>query len=272
MKMGWLPAGQVADRCRSKALSVEELMFQLLPIAAEYAFTQISGFQVGAVCQGVSGNLYCGANFEFQHLPFSATIHAEQAAIAHAFAHKESGVVSIAVTAPPCGHCRQFLMELNTAPDLKILLPDRDPLSLVQLLPNAFGPGDLDINRRLFSPPSHDLKLDGVDSDPLVEEALKAAQRSHTPYSGNCAGLAIEIDAGDLFNGSALESAAYNPTLPPLQAALVSLFMAGKKTQEISRVVLVESRGARVSYQTSTREMLATISKAELVVFLSSRA
>lgn len=34
--------------------------------------------------------------------------------------HGERGLVDLAVTAPPCGHCRQFLMELPDAKAVRV--------------------------------------------------------------------------------------------------------------------------------------------------------
>jgi len=265
---GWLSAEQTTVLSRRLSFSLDELMLEMLPVAANFALTPISDFKVGAVCRGSSGNLYCGANFEFLHLPISTTIHAEQAAIANAYVHQESGIDSMAVTAAPCGHCRQFLLEVNTASDIKILMPDKSPIQLTSLLPEAFGPGDLNIDSRLFTPKAHEMKLDTDDDTPIVRAALLAAQRSYAPYSGNFSGVAIETADGEIYQGSVMESVAYNPTLPPLQSALVAFILAGKKLQEISRAVLVETKQAGISYESTTRATLNAISDADFSVYL----
>ena len=36
--------------------------------------------------------------------------------------HDEPGIEAIAVSAPPCGHCRQFLYEFSDGRDIQILL------------------------------------------------------------------------------------------------------------------------------------------------------
>lgn len=41
------------------------------------------------------------------------TVHAEQSSIADAWMNGEEGIDLIAVTAAPCGYCRQFLNELT---------------------------------------------------------------------------------------------------------------------------------------------------------------
>ena len=102
--------------------SVEQLMLDLLPLASLYSRSPVSKFKVGAVSQGESGNLYLGANMEFLAQPISLTIHAEQSSINNAWLHSETGLSSLAVNYSPCGYCRQYLNELSTASNLKILL------------------------------------------------------------------------------------------------------------------------------------------------------
>ena len=63
----------------------------------------------------MSGNLYFGANYEFPGQALSFTVHAEQAATMHAISFGETGIDLLAVSAAPCGYCRQFLNELTTA-------------------------------------------------------------------------------------------------------------------------------------------------------------
>jgi hypothetical protein len=57
--------------------------------------------------------------------------------------------------------------------------------------------------------------------------ALEAAQQSYAPYSRCPAGLAIVTAKGGVYSGPYLESAAYNPSLPPLQTAIVDAVIDG---------------------------------------------
>ncbi len=52
---------------------------------------------------------------EFASQALSFTINAEQSAANNAWLHGEEGVQIVAVSAAPCGNCRQFLKELTTA-------------------------------------------------------------------------------------------------------------------------------------------------------------
>ena len=137
--------------CRSLTITIEELMMMLLPIASSFSNAPISSYQVGAVVKGLpkdqSGmaNLYVGANLEFAQNALCYSVHAEQAAISNAFLNNEASITALAISAAPCGHCRQFLYETTANQDLEILLPkgsNIERLSLNQLLPLAFEGGE----------------------------------------------------------------------------------------------------------------------------------
>lgn len=115
---GRISAADAATLCEGPDIGAA--MLALIGIAAEWARPGISGFKVGAVGQGASGALYLGANLEFEGAALGQTVHAEQAVVANAAAHGEAGLVRLAVSAPPCGHCRQFLFELASAGRLEI--------------------------------------------------------------------------------------------------------------------------------------------------------
>ena len=104
-------------------LSPVQISLAMLPLAACYSLAPVSNFYVGAVAIGKSGRFYFGANQEFAHVAMSQVVHAEQSAIAHALMAGESEITDIVVNYTPCGHCRQFMNELNSAAKLKIHLP-----------------------------------------------------------------------------------------------------------------------------------------------------
>ena len=85
----------------------------MLPIAAARAYCSISDFHVGAIAEGNSGAVYFGANIEIQGVQLGQTVHAEQSAISHAWMKGETGLKNITINYTPCGHCRQFMNELN---------------------------------------------------------------------------------------------------------------------------------------------------------------
>ena len=58
-------------------------------------------------------------------------------------------------------------------------------------------------------------------------EALAEARGSYAPYSKCPAGAALVTSTGAVYAGAYLESAAYNPSLPPLQTAIVDAVIDG---------------------------------------------
>jgi len=231
---------------RTLALTVEQFALALVPLAERYAVAPVSGFQVGAVAVGSSGALYFGANLEIAGQPLGHTVHAEQAAIANAWTEGESGVRALAISSPPCGHCRQFLHELATAARLGILLPNRPSTTtttkLADLLPDAFGPRDLGIEGGLMRPENHGLKVAQL-LDGTAVAALAAANASYSPYTSSFAGLALRTSDGTVCTGRYAENAAYNPSLSPLGAALSQLVFRGLAFSSIVEAVLVEAGG-----------------------------
>lgn len=263
---GYLPAAVVA-RIVASGVPLETLMLNLIPMAQKFAIPTISNFFVGAVAHGLSGSLYFGANYEFPGEVLSFTVHGEQAATAHAISYGETGIDLLAVSAAPCGYCRQFLYELTTASTLKIILPNTPTTLLTSLLPAAFGPADLGVTAGLMSPQSHDMTLP-APADDLTKAALKAANTSYAPYSLSYAGVALQTSDGGIYTGSVAENAAFNPSMSPLEAAVVTLTIAGgKKYSEITDAVLVEAPASKASQTGATRDVLATMTKVPLRVY-----
>ncbi|XP_043720417.1 cytidine deaminase 1-like [Telopea speciosissima] len=87
--------------------------------------------------------------------------------------------------------------------------------------------------------------------------ALDAANQSHAPYSGCPSGVALMDVEGKIYKGSYRESAAYNPSLGPVQAALIEYVAAGGGGgyDRIVAGVLVEKEGA-VVVQAGTAQLL----------------
>lgn len=241
-----------------------QLMLALLPLARSYALPPISQYYVGAICRGGSGALYLGGNMEFPTQSLGATIHAEQAAITHAWLHREERIELIAIGGTPCGHCRQFMNELAGAEQLQIVTPRLGSVLLRELLPGAFGPDSLQNPLGLLHPLDHKLGLVEDSAQALVLAALAQANRSYAPYSGNYAGAAVQTTDGEIFAAPYAENAAFNPSLSPLQGALLHLHLSGHLFQEIEKAVLVESTGSLCSQVEATRALLAAVCTAPL--------
>ena len=231
-------------------------MLELLPQAQSYARPLLTNFRVGAVVRGSSGALYLGANLEFPGQSLGQTVHAEQAALSNAFMHDETGIVALAVSAPPCGHCRQFLYEFCEGRDIPIFMPGRQPITLASLLPQPFGPQDLHVP---LGPLSRTRLARHRSADPLVQAALDAAAKAYAPYSHSPSGLAIKMRHGEIYAGAYIENAAFNPSLAPLQAALAAAALESEAFGDIASVVLAESENNSVSQLSATKSVLASL-------------
>jgi cytidine deaminase len=104
--------------------------------------------------------------------------------------------------------------------------------------------------------------------DDLTNAALKAANASYAPYSASYAGVALKTSDGSIYTGGVAENAAFNPSMSPLEAAIVTLTINGrKKYSDIIDAVLVQAAGSKACQIDATRDVLATITRVPLRVF-----
>lgn len=251
--------------------NIADLLPTLVPTAQSLAQPPISSFPVGCVGLGSTGRIYLGCNLEFPGLPLHHSVHAEQFLVANASAHKEPQIQFVAVSAAPCGHCRQFFQELRNAARLQILVTS-DPTPtyrpLIEFLPRPFGPVDLLDNDVPFllegkrdGGENGDFLIGSVNENgwcgmegKVVGAAVEAARRAHAPYSGCASGFAVVDGEGRVYRGSYMESAAYNPSFGPVQAAMVGYLVGGGKGWEgIVGGALVEAEGAKVEHEATAR-------------------
>lgn len=265
--ISWLSAKQVAKLQTETGMDQRAIAEALLPLAASFAVVPISSFPVGAICHGGSGAWFFGANQEFSGTALNQTVHAEQSAIVNAWNQQERVITAITVNYPPCGHCRQFINELPHSQSIQLQLPNRAISTIANYLPDAFGPSDMGITASLLQ---HSPQPGVISGDPLEQAAKLAACRSYAPYSQSYSGVSLLTKNHQLFTGSYAENAAFNPSLSPLQAALISLHLADANVDAITDVVLAESRYARISQASSCSEVLSAIgySKAIRIVYM----
>ncbi len=122
----------------------EKEIFQKLVEARDSAIAEYSGFKVGAVLVTAQGEIYTGHNIESSS--YSLTICAERVALFKALSEGEREFKKIYIISnkeefcPPCGACRQVLMDF--APDITVILQtpagQRKEIPLKELLPLAF--------------------------------------------------------------------------------------------------------------------------------------
>lgn len=259
--------------------TVEDLLPLLIPSAMRRARPPISRFPVGAVGLGESGRVYAGVNLEFLGAPLSQVVHAEQFLIANAAAAGEPALRAIAVSHMPCGHCRQFLQEIRGAAGIRILVTSdaadgcaAEWRTLASLLPRPFGPHDLLPKDAPLVLEPHDNRLgDPVgavangfaagDLEGRLKDAAEAAARAaHAPYSGCPSGFAVADGQGKVYAGGCLESAAYNPTLGPVQTAIIAMVAGGGgPAGDVVAAALVEKEGAVAAQEATARVFLAAV-------------
>ena len=253
----FISASQVQNILKQyPGLTIDKFLVNFVPIAQLFARPPISEYKVGVVGLGLSGNIYLGVNLEFGDLP--ATIHGEQFMTINARNHGEEYITKMALSAAPCGCCRQFLNEIGNQPgkeasNINFLIPGKPQYTLGELLPEAFGPADLGVQGGLLSPMPIPSSLN------LEERARQAAHSSYAPYSKCPSGVAIQTTDGRIFSGSYVENAAFNPAIPPLTSALVACVAANVSYKDISRVVLCEGSTGKVRQQMPTIDVIKNI-------------
>ncbi|PWA71816.1 cytidine/deoxycytidylate deaminase family protein [Artemisia annua] len=210
---------EAENLANSKNLTLPQLLPSLLKSAQLLARPLISNFSVGAVGLSSDGRVFFGANVEFENLPLHHTIHAEQFLITNIAAHGGGPkVMNIAVTAAPCGHCRQFLQELRGVDDIKIVITDQEQVyepvyeAFSAILPYAFGPCDLLDH-------THPLILEKCSNEISLKDEIFEAIKGNEPDLGD--GLRETIDKNEEFVGNEGFTAARG-SHAPLKSSVVS--------------------------------------------------
>jgi cytidine deaminase len=132
----------------AESASLEEAI-NLARAARERAYAPYSGFHVGAAVVA-GGRVFTGENIENASYPVS--VCAERNAVAHMIDAGERRIDLVAVVTaaetptPPCGACRQVLWEFGRGALVvaETTSGERKTWALEDLLPDAFGPEDLD--------------------------------------------------------------------------------------------------------------------------------
>ena len=117
--------------------------------AATRAYAPYSNFRVGAAVLCESGAIFAAPNVE--NASYSLTICAERNAIFQAVSNGCTRIRAVVVftptdrPCPPCGACRQVISEFGPNAEVFSFSATGDCLhaNVRDLLPHAFGPGDL---------------------------------------------------------------------------------------------------------------------------------
>lgn len=229
--------------------TLEQCLLALSYASAMFAtHVIVSEFHVGAVVRGSSGRVYCGGNTEFFGVSLSTCIHGEQSSVHNAFINGEKAITHLAVNAPPCGYCRQFLNELSNADKLIVLIENQDkPYQIIQgslqttFLPYNFGPKDLGIKAGMLDSKPFTITPNPDITDDFSKKVISLMSNSYAPYSMMPSAVGITFIDGSESFGVYLENAAYDPSLHPLVAALNYAVINGRDLKNIQNVVLVEA-------------------------------
>eukprot|EP00771_Trimastix_marina_P001019 gnl/Trimastix_PCT/2063.p1 GENE.gnl/Trimastix_PCT/2063~~gnl/Trimastix_PCT/2063.p1 ORF type:complete len:317 (-),score=67.93 gnl/Trimastix_PCT/2063:94-1044(-) len=282
----WILSPQEIQSRESRYASHEHLLSSIAESAKSLAGPTISKFYVGAAIEGHDGTVYLGANLEWECVSIQQTVHAEQCASTNAWLHSnrtpewEQGPRTLSVTEVPCGHCRQYLINLiPNVEHFRAILPgsvrERKNFSahLVEgesacasdspcafpfprLLPLFFRPDPV-----VTEPPKYALLPPADPSDPLLADGLAMLHDSLrlSSFMSSPSAVALRLTNGRILSGACLQNPAFNPSLPPMQCALIHVLSEGHKEAEIAEAVLLEEASPEVSFKNMTREMLAAV-------------
>lgn len=131
---------------------MEELIREALRMRG-YSYAPYSGFRVGAALLTREGKIYTGCNIE--NASYTPTNCAERTAFFKAVSEGERNFQAIAIAGgaggaaeldycPPCGVCRQVMMEFCDEKTFQVILVKSETeyrvMTLEELFPLGFGP------------------------------------------------------------------------------------------------------------------------------------
>ena len=261
---GVLPAKQAAEICDAHGISSDELMLLSLGKARDFAHPPISDFFVGCVGREAgSGHLVFGGNLEFVGAHIGNTVHGEGFVFTRSFS-RGTAIETIAIgEAHPCAHCRQYLSEFAPTASLTLIDPLGHRLKMADLYPWPFDPDYLG-EKGILAGQIHHAGLELRPHGDLVSAAVAAkltelGRRSYTPYGKSPAAIVLTLTDGTLIGGAAIESVSFNPTISPLQAAMIDLFAHGYAATDIATAAIATADGAQVDYVLHAVDALAAI-------------
>jgi homotetrameric cytidine deaminase len=132
----------IAESYSDLVLDSPAHLLRVAEAAMHNAYAPHSRFKVGAALRAATGAVYAGANVENAAYPQGQC--AEASAIGALIAAGEREIVAVAVVAeqmevcPPCGGCRQRLVEFGAA-DTPVYLGPSHTTTLGELLPLSFS-------------------------------------------------------------------------------------------------------------------------------------
>jgi cytidine deaminase len=123
--------------------TADQDLLALADVVAERAYAPYSGFNVGCAVLASDGRVIEGVNVENAAYPLG--VCAERTAFARAVAegYRPGDFVAAAITASPCGGCRQWLLEMGVE---RVIFRNGGRVVVMtpsELLPESFEASDL---------------------------------------------------------------------------------------------------------------------------------
>jgi cytidine deaminase len=260
--LGGILLKQDADAIRLEhGLTVEELMRLARGTAESFARPPISNFFVGAVgLERETGNLIFGGNLEFVGAHIGNTVHGEGFVFSRAFSRGTSIETICLGEAHPCEHCRQYMSEFAATAQLTLIDLIGHRLKMAELYPWPFDPGYLGERGIVAGEVRNlDVAVRSDDLDPGIAARLtELGRRAYVPYGKTPAAIVLQLADGTVVGGAAIESVSFNPTMSPLQAAMIDLFAHGYATSDIVAAT-VATRSGPVDYVRHARDLLSVV-------------
>ncbi len=205
----------VDELCEKFKRSRVELALYCIAIAACYAVTPVSDFNVGRLRLAKTEISILGQTKSFPGNVCNNRSRRAKCNLARIFSRGNFDN-RCGCELYPCGHCRQFMNELNSAASLKVHLPHSQNNLLHSYLPDSFGPKDLGIEKVLFDEQPQQFEVKG---DHLQQAAIFAANNAYAPYSNAFSGVALQV-------GERIVCGKYTEN-----AALILLFTVAKRVE-----------------------------------------
>ena len=271
---GWI-SETAAEALKEKyKISENEFLLAVAEAAKTFAIAPISKYRVGQAARAGSGRVYWAVNLEFQGFALNHTVHSEQYMVSLLKLHGEKQLKTLALLGPPCGHCRQFLRELENWNDVKFLIPEHPPYFLSELLPFSFGPEELGTQGAVLGSKEWNLKYAAARDflrilpHTTAEKLLQTAQFSYAPYTKSPSAVLLVDKFGNGYRGMNIDNVAFNPSMNAFSVAMVDLVSRSGKLKDISYVYVAELQKTKSSQLEMIRGVVGAYTSAKKITVL----
>jgi len=241
-------------------LTVEDTIIQILPRAVARSITSVKGKQAASACRCSSGSIYFGCEMELLTETETFLVSAEQTALSNALSNGETDIRAFISSHPVSIQSLRTMNEWHLTDHVSVSYPGIQPQLIQQLLP-----ADYELS---FQKPIKSLGLMPEETFNDLGDIKAAASlaffRSHGPYSGTMAGIAIEGPYRKMSCGSYIETTADHSGLNPLSLALGNMIIADQCFKDIKQVQLMVQKSITEAFIQQTEAILKSVSNAVL--------